>query len=65
MAALANIDIKQKLPSSFNTNRPNVTSNYPNFGERIHISANGTPIKTFTNYLFFFIDPIIFSKAKL
>jgi hypothetical protein len=65
MATVANIDVKQKLPSSFNINRPNVTSNYLNFDERIHISVNGTLIKTFANHPFFSVNPIIFPKAKL
>jgi hypothetical protein len=42
-----------------------MTPNRPNFDEKVHLSANGTPIKTFTNRPFFFIDPTIFPKAKL
>jgi hypothetical protein len=52
-----------------NTSSPitksNITPNHPNFGEKIHISANGTPIKTFANYPFFSIDLTIFPKARL
>jgi hypothetical protein len=65
MITATNIDIKQKLQSSSNTNKPSVTSNHPNFGKKMYISANGTPIKTFTNYLFFSVDSIIFPEAKL
>jgi hypothetical protein len=66
MATVTNIDVKQKLPSSSsNTKNPNITPNYPNFGEKVHISDNGTPIKTFANHSFFSIDPIIFPEAKL
>jgi low affinity Fe/Cu permease len=50
--------------TSSNTTKPNVTPNCPNFGEKVYISANGTPIKTFVNRPFFFIDPTIFPKAK-
>jgi hypothetical protein len=63
MATAVNIDINQNLPSS--TKKPSVTSNLPNFRERIHISANGTPIKTFSNRSFSSVDPKIFPEAKL
>jgi hypothetical protein len=62
MATAMNIDVNQKLQ---NTNKSIVTPNHLNFGERVRISANGTPIKTFANHLFSSIDPTIFSKAKL
>jgi hypothetical protein len=64
MIAVANIDVKQQLSSS-HIKRLSVTSNCPKFGEKIHISVNSIPIKTFTNSLFSSIDPIIFPKAKL
>jgi hypothetical protein len=51
--------------SSFSINKPNITPNHPNFGEKVHISTNGTPIKTFTNHLYSSINPTIFPKAKL
>jgi hypothetical protein len=53
------------LHNSSSTTKPNITPNHPNFSERVHISANGTPIKTFTNRPFSTIDPTIFPKAKL
>jgi hypothetical protein len=65
MTTATNIDIKQKLQSSFSVNKPNVTSNHPTFGERVHISANDIPIKTFSNCPFSSVDPIIFLEAKL
>jgi hypothetical protein len=50
MATATNIDIKQKLQTSpFSTTKPEVTPNHPNFGEKVHFSANGTLIKTFSN----------------
>jgi hypothetical protein len=64
MATATNIDVKQKLQSS-STTKPNVTPNHPNFGEKVHISANGTPIKTFANQPYSFINPTIFPEAKL
>jgi hypothetical protein len=39
--------------------------NYLNFGEKIHISANGTPIKIFSNRLYSSVDPTIFFETKL
>jgi hypothetical protein len=63
MATATNIDIKQKLQSSSNTNKPNVTPNHPNFGEKIHISTNSTSIKTFTDHSYFFVDPHL-SRSK-
>jgi hypothetical protein len=66
MTTATNVDVKQKLPSSFfNTKNPNVIPNHPNFGEKVHISDNGTPIKTFSNCPFSSVDPIIFPKTKL
>jgi hypothetical protein len=65
MATATNIDVKQKLQSFSSTTKSNVTPNHPNFGEKIYISANDTPIKTFTNRPYSFIDPIIFPEAKL
>jgi hypothetical protein len=66
MATATNIDVKQKLQNtSFSTTKPNITPNHPNFGEKVHISANGTLIKTFANRLFSSIDPTIFPKARL
>jgi hypothetical protein len=65
MATATNIDVKQKLPSSSSTNNSNVTPNHPNFSERVHISENGTSIKTFANCSFSFVNPTIFSEAKL
>jgi hypothetical protein len=65
MATAMNIDIKQKLQNSSSTTKPNMTPNHPNFGKKIHLSANGTPIKTFANRPFSSIDPIIFPEAKL
>jgi hypothetical protein len=66
MATATNVDIKQKLqPSSSNTNKPNVMPNHPNFGEKVHISANDTLIKTFSNHPYSFVNPTIFSEAKL
>jgi hypothetical protein len=66
MATATNIDVKQKLQ---NTSSPitksNITPNHPNFGEKVHISANGTPIKTFANCPFSSVDPTIFPKVKL
>jgi hypothetical protein len=62
MATAKNININQNLQ---NTTKPNVMPNRPNFGEKVHISANGTLIKTFANHLFSSIDPIIFPEAKL
>jgi hypothetical protein len=66
MIIITNINIKQKLPSpSSNTKNPNITPNHPNFGEKVYISNNGTPIKTFANHPFFSIDLTIFFEAKL
>jgi hypothetical protein len=66
MATATNIDIKQKLqtPSS-STTKPGITPNHPKFGEKVHLSANGTPIKTFSNQPFSLINPTIFPEAKL
>jgi hypothetical protein len=64
MATATNIDIKQKLSSS-HANRLNVNSNHLKFGERIDISANSTPIKTFSNHSFSSIDLTIFPETKL
>jgi hypothetical protein len=65
MVMVTNIDIKQKLQSSSNINKSNVTPNHSNFGEKIHISANGISIKTFTNHSYSSVDPTIFPEAKL
>jgi hypothetical protein len=66
MATATNIDVKQKLQNTSSpTTKSNITPNHLNFSEKIHISANGTPIKTFTNHPFSSIDPTIFPKAKL
>jgi hypothetical protein len=63
MATVVNVDINQNLSSS--TKKPSVTSNLPNFGKRVHISANGTPTKTFSNRSFSLVDSTIFPEAKL
>jgi hypothetical protein len=65
MTATVNIDVNQKLSSSFHTKRPNITSNHPKFSEKIHIGTNSNPIKNFSNCPFSSIDPTIFPKAKL
>jgi hypothetical protein len=66
MTTATNIDIKQKLQtSSSSITKPGVTPNHPNFGEKVHLSANGTPIKTFSNILYSSIDPTIFPEARL
>jgi hypothetical protein len=62
IATAKNIDINQNLQ---NTAKPNIMPNHPNFSEKVHISANSTPIKTFTNRPFSSINPIIFPEAKL
>jgi hypothetical protein len=65
MVTATNIDIKQKLQSSFNINKFNVTSNRLNFSEKVHISVNSIPIKIFSNRPYSSVDPTIFSKTKL
>jgi hypothetical protein len=50
---------------SSSTNKPEVIPNHPNFGEKVHLSANGIPIKTFSYHPFFSVDLIIFSKVRL
>jgi hypothetical protein len=66
MTTVTNIDIKQKLQaSSSSTTKPNVTPNHPTFGKKVHISTNGTPIKTFANLPFFSVDLTIFPEVKL
>jgi hypothetical protein len=66
MATATNIDIKQKLhTSSSSTNKPEVIPNRPNFSEKVHLSTNGTSIKTFSNHPFSSIDPTIFPKTRL
>jgi hypothetical protein len=51
-------------PSS-STNKPEVIPNHSNFGEKVHLSANGILIKTFSNRLFSSIDLTIFPEARL
>jgi hypothetical protein len=66
MATVTNIDIKQKLQtSSSSITKPGVTPNHLNFGEKVHLSANDTPIKTFSNRPYSSIDPTIFPEARL
>jgi hypothetical protein len=66
MTTATNVDIKQKLQPSFsNTSKPNITPNHSNFDEKVHISANGIPIKTFSNHPYSSVDPTIFPEAKL
>jgi hypothetical protein len=66
MTTATNVDVKQKLQNNISsTTKPDIMPNHPNFGEKVHISANGTPIKTFANCPFSSVDPIIFPKAKL
>jgi hypothetical protein len=66
MATATNVDVKQKLQNNTSsTTKSDIMPYRSNFGEKVHISANGTPIKTFTNRPFSSINPIIFPKAKL
>jgi hypothetical protein len=66
MTIATNIDIKQKLQTSSSPiTKPEVTPNHLKFGEKVHLSANGTPIKTFSNWPYSFIDPTIFPETRL
>jgi hypothetical protein len=47
MAIVTNIDVKQKLPTSSNANKPNVSSNHPNFGEGLTLALMVLLLKLF------------------
>jgi hypothetical protein len=51
--------------SSSSTTKSEVIPNHPNFSEKVHLSANDTPIKTFSNRPYSSVDITIFPEAKL